>query len=84
MNMPDVRLVGIAPELALVVAAFVILIAGAAPPYRLIRPYLSYLATAGLVVAFLLSLVAWNQAGDGGPQLHLGGMVAVDGFAAFA
>ena len=84
MNTPVVKLVGIAPEIALVVTAFVILVAGAAAPDRFIRPYLSYIATAGFVVSLLFTVGAWNRVQDRGPELHLGGMVAVDGFATFA
>ena len=84
MNTPQVELVGIAPELVLVIAAFVVLLAGAIAPDRIIRPYLAYLTTAGFAVAFWMAVVAWDSARDGGPDLHLGGMIAVDGFAAFA
>ena len=84
MNTPVVKLVGIAPELALVVTAFVILIAGAAAPDRVIRPYLSYLATAGFVASLVFTAVAWDRAQGRGPEVHLSGMIAVDGFAAFA
>ena len=84
MNTPAVKLVGIAPELVLVVTAFVILIAGAAAPDRIVRPYLSYVATVGFVVSLLFSAAAWNRVQDRGPDLHLGGMIAVDGFATFA
>ena len=84
MNTPRVELVGIAPELALVIGAFVVLLAAAIAPDRLIRPYLSYLATAGLAVSFWMSVVAWGAVSDSGPDLQLGGMVAVDGFSTFA
>lgn len=84
MNTPVVKLVGIAPELALVVTAFVVLISGAVFPDRLIRPLLAWLASAGCIVAFFLSLSAWNRIGDSGPELHLSGMIAVDRFATFS
>ncbi len=84
MNTPAVKLVGIAPELALVITAFVILVTGAAVPDRLIRRFLPYIATVGFVVSLLFTLAAWGRVQDRGPELHLGGMVAVDGFATFA
>ena len=84
MNTPVVKLVGIAPELVLVIAAFVILIVGAAAPDRVIRPYLSFLATAGFIGSLVFTAIAWDRAQGRGPELHLSGMIAVDGFAAFA
>ncbi|MDQ4094872.1 MAG: NADH-quinone oxidoreductase subunit NuoN [Actinomycetota bacterium] len=82
MNTPEVQLVGIAPEIALVVTAFVILVMGATAD-RLVRPHLSYIATAGFVIALVLTAVAWADIKDAGPELHLAGMVAVDGFGTF-
>ena len=83
MNTPIVKLVGIAPELVLVITAFVVLIVGAVFTDRLARPLLAYLTSAGFVVSFVFALNAWNQVGDNGPQLHLSGMIAVDRFATF-
>ena len=84
MNTPRVELVGIAPELALVIGAFVVLLTAAIAPDRLIRPYLAYLATAAFAVSFWMAVIAWGDVRDGGPDLQLGGMVAVDGFSTFA
>lgn len=84
MNTPIVKLVGISPEIALVVTAFVILVAGASAPDRLIRPYLSYMATAGFVISLIFTVATWDRVQDRGPELHLSGMIAVDGFATFA
>jgi NADH-quinone oxidoreductase subunit N len=83
MNLPDVQLAGIAPELALVVAAFVVLIAGALLDNRAGRVIAPVVAAAGLVAAGALAIVAWRQALDSGPELQLSGMIAVDGFSGF-
>lgn len=84
MNTPAVKLVGVAPELALVVTAFIVLLVGAIFKDSAVKRFLAYFASAGFIASFLFSIAAWNRIGDTGPELHLGGMIAVDRFATFA
>ena len=83
MDTPEVRLLGLAPELALVVTAFVLLILGTVFKDRVGRRFLPLVAVGGLAVAVFFIVVAWNRVDDGGAELHLGGMIAVDGFSNF-
>ena len=83
MSTPIVKLVGITPEIVLVVTAFVVLIAGASLKDKLVRPYLAWVTSAGFVLALIFTTAAWGRVQDRGPELHLGRMIAVDGFATF-
>jgi NADH-quinone oxidoreductase subunit N len=78
LNLPDVRLLGIAPEIALVVGALVILILDASLKERADKWYLSLLSTVTLGAAIFFSIQAW-----GTTALQMGDMIAVDGFATF-
>ena len=78
LNLPDVRLLGIAPEIALVVGALVILILDASLKERANKWHLSLLSTVTLGVAIYFSIQAW-----GTTTLQIGDMIAVDGFATF-
>ncbi|HEX2049797.1 MAG TPA: NADH-quinone oxidoreductase subunit N [Actinomycetota bacterium] len=75
---PTVRLAGIAPEIALVVTAFVVLLVDAFAGPRRNRWYLPTLATLGLAASAYLAVDAWDL-----NQLQLGEMVAADNFANF-
>ncbi|MGI8790542.1 MAG: hypothetical protein ACR2I4_06605, partial [Actinomycetota bacterium] len=77
-NPPVVELAGIAPEIALVVAAFVLLIADAVLGPRLPTIAQPLMATVGLIAAAFLALQQWGET-----DLQLGGMIALDGFATF-
>jgi NADH-quinone oxidoreductase subunit N len=81
---PEVALSGIAPEIALLVAALVLLVAGAVAGDRFGRAWLAYAATLGLAVAIALAVVGWREVAAEGSRLQLSGMIAFDGFAAFA
>jgi NADH-quinone oxidoreductase subunit N len=81
--MPDfsplpITLVGIAPELCLVVTAFVALLADAIAGDRFDRWFLSLVATVGLAGSIYFAVDAW-----GNSRLQLGNMIAVDGFSTF-
>ncbi len=77
---PDPTFTGILPEVALVVTAFVVLLADAVYGRQLgSRIYMPWLATAGFGVATWLAVRTW-----GAGELQLGGAVAVDGFSVFA
>jgi NADH-quinone oxidoreductase subunit N len=76
---PDVKLAGIAPEIALTVGAFVVLLVESVVGEKRNRWWLPLLATIGLAVSIYLAIDAW-----GANELQLAGMVAVDGFATFA
>jgi NADH-quinone oxidoreductase subunit N len=81
--MPDVKLVAIAPEVALSVAALVILLVDAFLGDRMKnRWYLAVLSTVALGVAIYMTGYAWEL--REAPQLQLSGMAAADGFAVFA
>jgi NADH-quinone oxidoreductase subunit N len=75
---PDVRLAGIAPEIALTAGAFVVLLVEAMLGERRNRWWLPLLATVALVVSIYLAIDAW-----GANELQLARMIAVDGFATF-
>ena len=78
LDLPDVELLGIAPEITLVVAALFILILDAALGERSNKWHLSVLSTVALGVSIYFALDAW-----GTTELQIGDMVAVDGFATF-
>jgi NADH-quinone oxidoreductase subunit N len=77
-NPPTVELAGIAPELALVVAAFVLLITDAVVGPRLNSIFQPLMATIGLLAAAYFALQQWGET-----DLQLGGAIALDGFAIF-
>ena len=77
-NPPVVELAGIAPEIALVIAAFMLLIADAVLGSRLPTIAQPLMASVGLIVAAYLALQQWGET-----DLQLGGMIALDGFATF-
>jgi NADH-quinone oxidoreductase subunit N len=78
LDLPSVQLGGIGPEIALTVTALVALVAEALIGKRGRRWYLAAVATAGLVVAGVLAIAAWNTS-----KLQLAGAIANDDFAAF-
>lgn len=77
-SVPDVRLSGIAPEIALSVAALLMLVVDAVLGRRLPRWTLAAVASIALVVAGWFAIQAWDV-----NELQLEGMVASDGFASF-
>jgi NADH-quinone oxidoreductase subunit N len=80
---PEVALSGSAPELALALAALLILVVDAAAGGRLGRAYLALAATVGLGASIALAVSAWGDVSSKGPELQLAGMIAHDGFAIF-
>ncbi|MGH2752340.1 MAG: NADH-quinone oxidoreductase subunit N [Actinomycetota bacterium] len=78
LNLPEVELLGIAPEIALVTGALIILILDAMLGERENRWHLWVLSTITLGVSIFFAVQAW-----GTTELHLGDMIAVDGFATF-
>jgi NADH-quinone oxidoreductase subunit N len=78
LDVPAVRLTGIAPEIALSVTALVLLVLDALLEKRRNRWHLPVLSTIGLAASIYLATKAW-----GTTRLELSGMVAVDGFASF-
>jgi NADH-quinone oxidoreductase subunit N len=81
LELPDVRLAGIAPEIALTVAALVVLIVDALLGPRRFRLHLAVLSTIGLGLSIYFAVTAWVNLST--PELQLANMVAVDGFASF-
>jgi NADH-quinone oxidoreductase subunit N len=75
---PQVELSGIAPELAIVVTAFVILLAGALLRDEDARTYGPLLATIGLGLAIVFAVAAWGDS-----ELQIAGAIALDPFATF-
>ncbi|MEA2506170.1 MAG: NADH-quinone oxidoreductase subunit [Actinomycetota bacterium] len=78
LNLPAVQLGGIGPEIALTVTALVALVAEAMVGDKISRWYLPVIATAGLVVAGVLAIAAWNTS-----KVQLAGAIANDDFAVF-
>lgn len=78
LDLPAVRLTGIAPEVALCVTALLLLVVDAIAGERRNRWYLPLMSTIGLAVSIYLATRAW-----GVTRLELSGMVAVDGFSTF-
>ncbi|HEU4480299.1 MAG TPA: NADH-quinone oxidoreductase subunit N [Actinomycetota bacterium] len=83
LNLPDVQLAAIAPEIALTVAALVLLVVDGFVGDRTTKWYLPALSTAGLLVAMFLAQRTWVDIGNDGPELQLAGMAAVDRFSIF-
>ncbi|MGH2699003.1 MAG: NADH-quinone oxidoreductase subunit N, partial [Actinomycetota bacterium] len=78
LNKPEVELLGIAPEIALVIGALFILIVDAVLGESRNKWHLWILSTIALGVSIFLAAQAW-----GTTELQLGDMIAVDGFATF-
>jgi len=78
LNTPEIELLGIAPEMALVIGALLILIADAIIGDGGNKWHLWALSTITLGLSIFLASQAW-----GTNELHLGDMIAVDGFATF-
>ena len=78
LNTPEIELLGIAPEIALVIGALVILIVDAIIGDGRDKWHLWMLSTITLGLSIFLAAQAW-----GTNELHLGDMIAVDGFATF-
>src|SRR5918999_5588137 len=76
---PEIQLGAIAPEVALSITALVVLLLDAFAGERRNRWYLPILATIGLGVSIYLAIGVW-----GDTELHLGGMVVVDGVSTFS
>ncbi|MDQ4027392.1 MAG: NADH-quinone oxidoreductase subunit N [Actinomycetota bacterium] len=81
LELPDVRLAGIAPEIALSAAALIVLLVDALVGPRSNRIHLAVLSTVGLGVSIYFAVRAWVDLPA--PELQLADMVAVDGFASF-
>ena len=78
LNTPDIELLGIAPEIALVIGALVILVVDAIIGDGRNKWHLWMLSTITLGLSIFFAAQAW-----GTTELHLGDMIAVDGFATF-
>jgi NADH-quinone oxidoreductase subunit N len=78
LNTPEIELLGIAPEIALVVGALVILIVDSVVGDGRNKWHLWMLSTITLGLSIFFAAQAW-----GTNELHLGDMIAVDGFATF-
>lgn len=75
---PDVHLAAIAPEIALSIAALVLLIVDAFSGHLWKRVHLPILASIALGIAGWLAIAQWGEA-----TTQLSGMVALDGFSIF-
>src|SRR5688572_4902731 len=75
---PDVQLAAIAPEIALAVAALVLLVLDGFVGDLGARRHLPILTTIALAIAGWLAIDQW-----GASETQLSGMVALDGFAIF-
>jgi NADH-quinone oxidoreductase subunit N len=81
---PSVHLGGIAPELCLIVAAFVVLLVDAVVGAHIKGHWhLSLLSSLGFIAAIVAGVLGWRHVIAAGPQLQLSGAVAFDGFAVF-
>ncbi|MDP9233070.1 MAG: NADH-quinone oxidoreductase subunit N [Actinomycetota bacterium] len=78
LDLPSVQLGGIGPEITLTVTALIVLVADAIVGNRMWRWYLAAVTSAGLVVAGVLAIAAWNTS-----KLQLAGAIANDDFAVF-
>ena len=80
MVTPNIQLGGIGPELALLVAALVLLVADA---FVVDRPGSSWVApvaaTLGLIASIVLAIAVWGES-----ELQLSNAIALDGFATFS
>ncbi len=75
---PHVQLGGIAPEVALVVTALIMIVVSAFLGERRLSWYLPAMAVIGFLISIYLALQGWGQ-----NELQLAGAVAADGFAIF-
>ncbi len=83
LSLPSVQLLAIGPEVALTIAALVLLVIDAFVPKGWSRIYLPILSTVGLIVALELCRRTWLTVGESGSVAQLAGMVAADGFSVF-
>ena len=82
LELPNVLLAGIAPEIVLGAAALVLLIFDAMVGNRIGKTHLAVISTIGLGAAIYFTIAPWTDLKTN-PALQLGDMVAVDGFAVF-
>lgn len=75
---PDVQLAAIAPEIALCVAALLLLVIDGFTGHLWERVHIPILSSIALVLAAWLAIDQWGEAGT-----QLSGMVAIDGFSIF-
>lgn len=75
---PEVQLGAIAPEIALVVTALLVLVVHAFVADKIDTVYLPLMASLGLGAAIFLCLTSWGET-----DLQLAGTVALDGFSVF-
>lgn len=82
LELPEVLLAGIAPEVTLGATALILLLVDATLGTRLGKIHLAIISTLGLAAAIFLTVTTWTDLNTE-PALQLAGMVAVDGFAVF-
>jgi NADH-quinone oxidoreductase subunit N len=82
LELPNVLLAGIAPEVTLGATALILLLLDAAIGERLGKVHLALISTLGLGAAIWFTISTWTDL-NAEPALQLAGMVAVDGFAVF-
>jgi NADH-quinone oxidoreductase subunit N len=85
LELPDIQLAGIAPEIVLAGIALFLLVFDAMLGERFGERglHLPVITTLGFVAAIVVAQRQWVDIGDSGPELQLAGMVAVDRFALF-
>lgn len=87
LELPQIQLGGIAPEIALCVAALLLLLIdafiGGHADGRNRGVHLPIMSTIGLIVAIVLARNLWAGVTENGPELQIAGMVSVDGFSIF-
>ncbi|MDQ3879200.1 MAG: NADH-quinone oxidoreductase subunit N [Actinomycetota bacterium] len=82
LHLPEIRVAGIAPELALSIAAIIILLIAAVAGKRLPTWSLPVMSSIGIVLSGAFAVATWHTS-QAHTQLQLGNMVAVDGFSIF-
>ncbi len=80
---PPIDWLAVAPELALVGAAAVIVMLKSVLRHRDVYPASIALALVGAALAGAFFGLQWNRVDDHGPYQAISGMVAIDGFAVF-
>ena len=85
LDLPQIQLAGIGPEIALSVVALFLLVFDAVLGHLFgdKKLHLPVLTTIGFVVAIVIAQRTWVDIADKGPELQLAGMVAVDRFSLF-
>ena len=85
LELPDIQLAGIAPEIVLAGVALFLLVFDAMLGDRFGSRglHLPVITTLGFIAAIVVAQRQWVDIGDSGPELQLAGMVAVDRFALF-